>query len=123
MTLPPFADLAVFMALILVLTLYGLTASGHFPAAARAPALQCSAGRIILWVTLAIAGGVLASALLFAWRRLPFYAAVIGGGAMILIAPLLLQPMPDSFVDGRRGLLAFAAVGLALALLAANFLI
>jgi hypothetical protein len=122
MTLPPFADLAVFMALILVLTLYGLTASGHFPAA-RAPALQCSAGRIILWVTLAIAGGVLASALLFAWRRLPFYAAVIGGGAMILIAPLLLQPMPDSFVDGRRGLLAFAAVELALALLAANYLI
>jgi hypothetical protein len=123
MTLPTVADLVVFMALVLVFALYGLTASGHFPGDVRPPALQSNAGRMILWSTLEIAVGVLASALLLAWRRLPLYAAVIGAGAMILLAPLLLQPMPDSFVDGRRGLLVFAALGLALALLAANYII
>jgi hypothetical protein len=122
MTLPPVADLAVFMALVLVFALYGLAVSGQFPAEFRTPALQSNAGRIILWATLAIWVGATACALMLAWRRLPLYAAVIGGGAMILLAPLLLQPMPDSFVNGRQGLLALAALGLALALLAANFI-
>jgi hypothetical protein len=30
-------------------------------------------------------------------------------------APLLLRPLPDSFVNGRRGLVAFAAAAMALA--------
>ena len=47
--------------------------------------------------------------LALAWKALPWYALVIGGGAVLLFAPLLLQPLPDSFVNGRRGLLAFAA--------------
>jgi hypothetical protein len=37
----------------------------------------------------------------FAWQHVPLPAAVIGGGAMVLFAPLLLQPFPDSFVNGR----------------------
>jgi hypothetical protein len=32
-----------------------------------------------------------------------------------------LRPLRDSFVNGRRGLLAFAAMALALALLASQF--
>jgi hypothetical protein len=40
----------------------------------------------------------------------PLYAAVIGGGAMVLFAPLLLQPFPDSVVNGRRGLVIFTAL-------------
>jgi hypothetical protein len=40
---------------------------------------------------------------------LPWHLQVIGGGAMLLFAPLLLQPLPDSFVNGRRGLLVFSA--------------
>jgi hypothetical protein len=36
----------------------------------------------------------------------------------VLIAPLLLQPLPDSFVDGRHGLLAFAAASIVLAAIA-----
>jgi len=37
---------------------------------------------------------------------------------MVLIAPLLLQPLPDSFVNGRRGLLIFTGLGIGLALMA-----
>ena len=36
MALPPLPELAVFMALVLVLSLYGLTVSGHFPEEHRA---------------------------------------------------------------------------------------
>ena len=58
-----------------------------------------------------------AAVLVLAWRALPWYATVIGGGAALLFAPLLLQPLPDSFVNGRRGLLVFAAGAIALAAL------
>jgi hypothetical protein len=56
-------------------------------------------------------------ALVLAWMALPWYATVIGGGAALLFAPLLLQPLPDSFVNGRRGLLVFAAGAVVLAAL------
>ena len=36
---------------------------------------------------------------------------------MLLFAPLLLQALPDSFVDGRRGLLAFSVCAVVLAAL------
>src|SRR6478735_3402224 len=57
------------------------------------------------------------TALLLAWRLIPWYAAVIGGGFAILVAPLVLQQFPDRFVDGRASLLSFAAAGALLALL------
>lgn len=118
MTLPPLADLAVFMGLVLVLSLYGLTVSGHFPAEFRADGLKSGAGSAVLWGTIVISSVLAIAALAFAWSRLPLYAAVIGGGAMVLAAPLLLQPLPDSFVNGRRGLITFVALGLGLALIA-----
>jgi len=37
---------------------------------------------------------------------------------MLLAAPLALQPLPDSFVNGRQGLLLFAGLALVLALIA-----
>jgi hypothetical protein len=118
MALPPFPELAVFMALVLVLSLYGLTVSGHFPAEHRAAALRMGAGRVVLWATLGLWGALALLAAILAWQRVPLYAAVLGGGAMVLIAPLLLQPFPDSFVNGQRGLLTFAGIGLGLALVA-----
>lgn len=118
MPLPPVAELAVFLALLLVLALYGLTVSGHFPAQARVPALRSAAGRAVLWSTIAVAVGLAGCAAAIAWLRLPLYAVVIGGGMVILFAPLMLQPLPDSFVDGRAGLVTFAAIGSALALTA-----
>jgi hypothetical protein len=72
-------------------------------------------GGLVLWGTLAMAGLAGLAALATAWRTLPWYATVIGGGAALLFAPLLLQPLPDSFVNGRRGLLVFATAAVLLA--------
>ena len=41
---------------------------------------------------------------------------------MVLIAPLLLQPLPDSFVNGRRGLVIFTGLGIALGLMAGTLI-
>lgn len=118
MALPSFPHLAVFMALVLVLSLYGLTVSGHFPKEHRSDALKTAAGRLVLWGTLVLCAGLAIVSLGFAWQYLPLPSAIIGGGAMVLFAPLLLQPLPDTFVDGRRGLLTFTLVGVGLALAA-----
>ena len=118
MALPPLPELALFMALVLVLSLYGLTVSGHFPEEHRDASLQAGLGPLLLWGTIALCAALTLAALAFAWQRLPLYAAVIGGGAMVLIAPLLLQPLPDSFVNGRRGLLTFAGLAAGLTLVA-----
>jgi hypothetical protein len=118
MALPPLPELALFMALVLVLSLYGLTVSGHFPEEHRAQSLRTAGGRLLLWGTLVLSAVLAVSALAFAWARLPLPAAVIGGGAMVLIAPMLLQPLPDSFVNGRRGLITFTVLGVGLALAA-----
>lgn len=110
----PFAELALFMAAVLFLALFGLTASGHFPAEFRADDLRRGTGAAIMWVTMFLAvfaGGVV---ILFAWQALPWYAMLIGGGMTLLLAPLLLQPLPDSFVNGRAALATFSgAAGVA----------
>ena len=98
-----------FMAGVLAVALYGLTASGHFPAEARSAKFKGRWGPLVLWGTLAVTALAAAAMLLTSWWILPWYLQVIGGGAMLLFAPLLLQPLPDSFVNGRRGLLAFSA--------------
>ena len=118
MSLPPLPELTVFMALVLALALYGLTVSGHFPAEHRAASLMTPVGTGLLWGTLVVCGVLTLLLLQFAWRHIPLYAAAIGGGAMLLTAPLLLRPLPDSFVNGRRGLLFFTGLALCLALIA-----
>ena len=115
MQMPPLPELCVFMGLVLAFALFGLTASGHFPAEHRSAGLRTGLGRMVLWVSIACAVVVLAAALLIAIERLPLYASVIGGGAMVLVAPLILQGFPDTFVDGRSGLVAFAGIGICLA--------
>ena len=101
-------ELSLFAAAILLLALYGLTVSGHFPVEHRAEQLRTAGGSAFMWATIAAAGLATAIALVFAWQLIPWYAAVIVGGGMLLIAPLLLQPFPDTFVNGKRGLLVFA---------------
>ena len=110
-------SLVLLAATVLLVALHGLSASGHFPAEFRAARLRGTLGGLVLWGTLAMAGLAGLAALATAWRTLPWYATVIGGGAALLFAPLLLQPLPDSFVNGRRGLLAFAAGAILLAVL------
>jgi hypothetical protein len=109
--------LVLFTALLLVVALHTLAASGQFPREHRAPALASGVGGIVLHGTIAVTIASLAVALLAAWRLIPWYAAVIGGGFAILVAPLVLQQFPDRFVDGRASLLSFAAAGALLALL------
>jgi hypothetical protein len=117
--LPSLQDLALFMAQMLVLGLYGLTVSGHFPAEFRAPSLRGTSGALLLWGTIAIAAAASVLLLVFASRRVELPFAIIGGGAMLLAAPLLLRPFPDSFVNGRRGLVTFAGLAAALSAIAA----
>jgi hypothetical protein len=106
-----------FVAGVLAVALYGLTASGHFPADARSERLRGGWGALTLWGTLLATAAAAAVLLIQAWWVLPWHLAVIGGGAALLFAPLLLQPLPDSFVDGRGGLLAFSAAAVSLAAL------
>ncbi len=111
--------LVLFMALILAASLYGLAASGHFPRAAQSS--TSGVGPIILFGSMAIAIAGLASGIVAAVRFVPWYAAIIGGGLSILVAPLVLQQFPDRFVDGSGALLAFAAANIVLAILLIAF--
>lgn len=115
MTKLPWIELAVFMALMLAAALYGLAVSGHFPWAERPTSSRSAFGATITWVTLLVAVAAAAVGVHFAWMRLPWPAAVIGGGFVFLFAPLLLQPLPDRFVDGRVALIVFAAAAAGLA--------
>jgi hypothetical protein len=112
-------DLALFMAQVLVLALYSLTVSGHFPAEFRAASLRSASGALLLWGTIALAATASVLLVVFAWHRVELPFAVIGAGAMLLAAPLLLRPLPDSFVNGRRGLVTFAGLAAALSALTA----
>lgn len=109
--------LLLFTGAVLLIALYGLTVSGHFPAEFRGATLRGGWGALLLWATMVVAGLAGVAILVRAWSALPWYAAVIGVGAPLLFAPLLLRPLPDSFVNGRRGLATFS---LGAALLAAG---
>ena len=109
--------LVLFTLLILMLSLHGLSASGHFPRERRAAALSSPLGAVILYGTILIALTSLIAGLWAAWRLIPWYAAVIAGGLAILAAPLVLQQFSDSFVDDRGSLLSFAGASVAFAIM------
>jgi len=109
--------LALFTTVLLFVSLHALAASGQFTREHRTPALMSSAGAIVLYGTIAVALISLLAALFAAWRLIPWYAAVIGGGLAILAAPLVLQQFSDRFVDGRTSLVSFAGAGALLAFL------
>lgn len=94
----------------LTATLVGLAAAGHFPAANRIERLRDPVGVSVLWGAMIIAVVSIAVAILSAGRSLPWPYIVIACGLGILGAPQVLTSFPDSVVDGRRGLLMFAAV-------------
>lgn len=110
--------LILFVALTLSVSLYGLTVSGHFPNEHRAQSLRSLSGAAVLWGTMALSIASAFYAVAFAVGTLSWYVAIIAGGAALLIAPLLLQSLPDRFVNGRRGLVTFASFAVTLAILA-----
>jgi hypothetical protein len=107
--------LVLFVALLLSATLTALAASGHFPPEHRAASLRCGVGRAILFGACAVSALSLAVGVVVAWLVMPWPAAVIGAGAAVLTAPLLLRPLPDAFVNGRAALVAFASASALLA--------
>jgi hypothetical protein len=109
-------DLILFMALLAATSLFGLAASGQFPREHRASALQSAAGSAILFGSIVVVLVSLLVGLLFAWQTVPWYAAMIGGGAPVLFAPLLLRPLPDTFVNGSAALLFFSVIAAVIAL-------
>jgi len=116
MSFEAWVALLLFMVLVAAAALHGLAASGQFPREHRAAAFRSAAGAAILFGSTAVAGFSLLAGLFFAWQKIPWYAAVIGGGMPVLFAPLLLRPLPDKFVNGRAALLLFSATAAVTAL-------
>jgi hypothetical protein len=100
-----------------LLTLYGLTVSGHFPFDVRNDELRTPMGRLVIGVTLL--GSALAAIILMvvAFTVLPWTAIIIGGGGALLAGPMLLRALPDYFVDGLAGLVTFAVSAIVAALI------
>jgi hypothetical protein len=115
MSLANVFPLVIFIALMLCAWLQALLASGHFPRASRLPALAQGSGPIILWASIIVTVSSVIAGIAAAWTRIPWYAAVIGGGGAILLAPLVLQIFPDRIVDGKAALIGFAAAAALLA--------
>lgn len=107
--------LGIFVVLMLLVSLQTLSASGHFPKASRLPALSQGSGPLVLWTSIIVTAASVVAGIAAAWTQIPWYAAVIGGGAAILLAPLALQLFPDHIVDGKSALIGFAAAAAALA--------
>lgn len=105
-------ELALFMALFLSVSMYALAASGHFPREHRAQKFETGIGRMVLFGTIALSIVCATLGVYFVRASVPWYAAVIGGGAMVLAAPLVLQLFSDRFVDGRTSLLALSGAAI-----------
>lgn len=87
--------------------------SGYFPAEARPPALRRSFAAPLIAAGVATTVVLFAAALLTA-LRLPWAVAVVAGGAAILLAPFLIQPLPERWRDSRLGAGLFTLLGLAI---------
>ena len=106
--------LPIFMALVLVICVFIVVVAEHFPAEARTGELATGVGSAVLWTSIALIGLSAAVAVYYAFATIPWYSAIIGAGLMALIAPLLVQPLPDSMINGRLALLLVSALALGL---------
>ncbi len=101
-----------FAAFILLIALHALSASGQFPKEHRTASLADRFGSLVLFGSIFVTLICLVVAVFIASKTLPWYAAIIGGGISLLVAPLVLQSFPDKFVDGRSSLLTFSTAAL-----------
>lgn len=102
--------LVLFAGLLLAVTLYFLAAIGHFPKEIRTAEIGTGAGPYILYCTIVLLVLAVGAGALLVWKSVPWYAAILGGGAAVLIAPLILPNFSDRFVDGRPALITFTAL-------------
>ena len=114
MSLDHSLPLLVFMADLLAISLHWLAAAGHFPYEHRSTALRARFASAVLFGSIAVTCACFAMSLVFAWRAIPWYAAIIAAGAVVLTAPLLLQLFRERFVDGIAALLSFSGAAMVL---------
>lgn len=112
MTLNSWMMLGFFAGLLLAASLHLLSAIGHFPKEVRTPEIGTGAGPAILHGTILLVVLAVVTGAWLVWQAVPWYATILGGGIAVLIAPLILPSFSDRFVDGRRGLIVFAALTL-----------
>jgi hypothetical protein len=109
--------LGLLMLLVLSFSMHGLAASGHFPKEHRSAALSTGAGPLVLFGSLLLSLLSLATGLVLGARTIPWYAAVIGGGAMVLAAPLVLRTIPDDVVNSRMALIMLSGANAVVAVI------
>src|SRR5262249_43534880 len=117
MPLASIVPLVVFVALMSLVSLQALSASGHFPKASRLPALAHGSGPVVLWTSIIVTAVSVVAGITAAWMLVPGSGAWTGGGPAILLAPLVLQVFPDRTVDGNPAWYGFAAAAAFLAAL------
>ncbi|MGE0698741.1 MAG: hypothetical protein AB7O57_06565 [Hyphomicrobiaceae bacterium] len=111
------STLALFAGMVLAVAVHGIVVSVHFPAEHRQAALRHGLGAAILWGSIAVAVAVAAVAVRLALTTIPLYAAVLAGGLAILVAPVIVRPLPDALIDSAAGLLLTAGSAALLAVL------
>jgi hypothetical protein len=109
--------LGLLMLLVLSFSMHGLAASGHFPKEHRSAALSTGTGPLVLFGSLLLSLLSLATGLVLGARTIPWYAAVIGGGAMVLAAPLVLRTIPDDVVNSRMALIMLSGANAVVAVI------
>ena len=114
-------ELVIFMGLMLAMSMYGLSVSGQFPLTHRTEPFRSRLGGLILLGSLVLTFAAFIAGIYFVHASVPWYALVIGGGAMVLITPLLLPSFSDKFVDGRGSLLVFSCLAASLSVALAWF--
>ncbi len=114
--------LVLFSVLVLTIALFGLSLSGHFPTQAQKLGQKDVLTRAVVVSCIIVVALATARTFGIALHHLPAPMAIIGGGAALLAAPLVLQRFPDTFVDGLRGIVVLATISLALVLIAGRVL-
>lgn len=112
MTVPPPGALAAFSLAALVVFMFVVVAAGMFPADHRTLDLTGPVGGALFWGSIAVVAAVAVHAVVFAADTLPWYAAVIAGGAMMLAAPFVLRFFPVHVADNRIGVVGLAVAAL-----------
>ena len=98
--------------------MFVVVVAGHFPVQSRAEKFRSFSGLMVLWGSICIVAISVLGMVYLAVAALPFYAVIIGGGLMVLVAPLAVQPFPNRVVDARVSLVGLAVVSLVLCLAA-----
>jgi hypothetical protein len=119
MALPDWLTVVLFVVLVLLSGMHGLSASGHFPARGRRAELRGLGGSSLLFGSIALVAAALIAGIIATAMSAPWPALVLGGGAAILLAPITLQLFSDRFVDGRGALISFAGGAIAAVVLIA----